>query len=122
MKKLAISSLSVLILAFYSFCAPKMSLVGHWTINYKGAKAAAEFKGDGTFRATDEHGGFDIGGKYKVKGAVIYISDTSCNAAYWGQYKSAFFNEDSLATTLADDSCSVRKYVLDGATLTRKKM
>jgi hypothetical protein len=122
MKKLAVLSASVFLLVFCSFYIPKMSLVGHWTINYKGDKAEAEFKSDGTFRATDDHGGFDIGGKYKFKDNVISISDTSCNAAYWGQYKPTFYNNDSLSTLLTDDSCTVRKYVLDGATFTRRKM
>ncbi|HMH23582.1 MAG TPA: hypothetical protein VK563_17470 [Puia sp.] len=122
MKKISFFVLVCLALAIFAFDHPKNSLVGRWTINYRGDHAQAEFKADGSFTAIDDHGGFDLGGKYKIKDGVLYIVDSTCGDKYWGKYKQTFVTEDSIFSVAIADSCFARKIVLDGATMNRKKM
>jgi hypothetical protein len=122
MKKSFLLLLFCSILEILAFNAPKKGLIGLWKITYRSGHAEADFRSDGSFKAVDDKGGFDINGKYKFKGDVLYISDSTCGTGYWGKYKPSFVNEDSISSVVIEDSCVGRKIVCDGATLVRKKV
>jgi len=109
-------------LAIISFKPSPKTIVGHWRITYKsGTIATVDFMADGSFLTKIPSENFAVGGKYKLSKSVLSISDTSCNADYWGTYKIAFHGNDSIYSEVIADTCSGRKAAAHKVTLVRYK-
>ena len=123
MKKLYLFLVAiVLVSAMFAFVTSKERLVGTWKINYpNGSQVTIIFRDNGTIRAEIPSEHFTVEGKYKVKGDILYVTDSTCGTGYWGRYKSKFFNNDSVYSESVDDSCMGRKMTVDKQTLIRVK-
>jgi hypothetical protein len=100
----------------------KETLVGTWKINYpNGSQVTIIFRNNGTIRAEIPSEHFTVEGKYKVKGDILYVTDSTCGTGYWGKYKSKFFSNDSVFSESIEDSCMGRKNTVDKQTLVRVK-
>lgn len=123
MKKLYFLLISILLLtSIFAFVVSKETLVGIWKINYpSGAQVTIIFRDNGTIRAEIPAEHFTVEGKYKVKGDILYVTDSTCGTGYWGKYKSKFFSNDSVYSESIEDSCTGRKNTVDKQTLVRVK-
>ena len=122
MKKIYLLLTLLLLVTIFSFVKISNSIVGNWKIVYPaGALVSLEFRKNGTFRTEIPSEHFTIEGKYKMKGDMLLISDTSCGTGYWGKYKYTFLGNDSLHSSAIEDSCSGRKATADNATWVRVK-
>lgn len=123
MKKVSVFfATTVLAAMIFAFSASTKTIVGHWTINYKSGNASkVEFMADGSFLAKIPSENFVVSGKYKLQKEVLSISDTSCNANYWGKYKVSFHGNDSIYSYVISDTCSGRRSSADQAVLVRDK-
>jgi hypothetical protein len=102
--------------------ASKETLVGTWKINYPGGnQVTIIFRDNGTVRAEIPSEHFTVEGKYKMKGDIVYVSDSTCGTGYWGKYKQTFFSNDSCYAEAIEDSCMGRKSTIDKQTLVRVK-
>ncbi|MBS1599043.1 MAG: hypothetical protein JST75_12535 [Bacteroidetes bacterium] len=120
---IALSALFICLL--FAFTNPnKKNITGHWAVHYRSGneKVSIHFKSNGTFVAEIPAEHFVVGGEYKLENDILSISDTSCNKNYWGKYKETFFTNDSIYSTVIEDSCSGRRSSADKATLVRVKM
>lgn len=100
---------------------PAKSVVGKWVITYSnGTVTNMTVRANGTFTAEMPAEHYVVGGKYKFKGDVLKISDTSCNAAYWGTYKLTFHGADSIWSEVIADSCGPRLSAADKKFLIRQ--
>ena len=123
MKQNILLSTASLLLAIFAFMPEKNGLVGHWTFNYPGGQTVSiEFRDDGTFEAVIPAEQFTVGGQYNLKDDILSISDSSCGKNYWGTYRETFFSDDSVYSTVIEDSCTGRRSAADKATLIRVKM
>lgn len=111
MKKISVFLATAIIAAMiFAFSASTKTIVGHWTINAGSSNVSSvEFMSDGKFLAKIPSQHFIVGGKYKFKKEVLSISDTSCNANYWGKYKVSFHGNDTVYTDVISDTCSGRR-------------
>lgn len=100
---------------------PAKSVVGHWKITYKdGNTLSLNARANGTFYVEIPSEHYVVGGKYKFTGNTLKISDTSCNAAYWGTYKLTFHGADSIWSEAVEDSCGPRRSSADKVFLVRQ--
>jgi hypothetical protein len=108
------------VLAF-AFVAGR-TFVGHWKVAYgNGAKGFVVFRKDGTNEATFTNENWKVGGRYKVEGNTVSITDSSCGLNYWASYKVNWFSDDSVQVTVIQDSCMGRKGSVDGSVMVRMK-
>lgn len=109
------------VLAIFAFIPPKHDPVGHWRVSYSnGIEDYVDFYKDGTFKNFTTDGKLMHQGTYKFKEDVISVTDKEgCGDTYWGTYKLTFYTEDSVLTTVMEDSCSGRKAAVDGSVLKR---
>lgn len=122
MKKIYFILLTGLLMTGFAFVGTKGSLVGTWKINYpSGSQVTIIFRDNGTIRAEIPSEHFTVEGKYKLKGDILYVTDSTCGTGYWGKYKSKFFTNDSVYSESIEDSCMGRKYTVDKQTLVRVK-
>jgi len=123
MKKLPILiAVAAVLSASIAFIPPAKSIVGKWVITYKGGtKTYVQFHENGIAKAQMPSEHFEVGGKYKFSQNTVKISDTSCNAAYWGSYKLTFHGTDSIYSEVIADSCGPRRGSLDKVFLIREK-
>jgi hypothetical protein len=122
MKKIYLLLSMLLFVSIFAFVSIGNSIVGNWKIVYPaGAQVSLEFRKNGTFRTEIPSEHFTIEGKYKMKGDIVYISDSSCGSGYWGKYKYTFFSNDSVYSAVIEDSCYGRKATADKATWIRVK-
>lgn len=122
MKKIYFLLFAGLLMTGFAFVGLKESLVGTWKINYpSGSQVTIIFRNNGTIRAEIPSEHFTVEGKYKVKGDVLYVTDSTCGTGYWGKYKSKFFTNDSVYSESIEDSCMGRKMTVDKQTLIRVK-
>jgi hypothetical protein len=123
MKKIYFLPIAILlVLTITAFLPTKETLVGTWKINYpSGSQVTIIFRNNGTIRAEIPSEHFTVEGKYKVKGDILYVSDSTCGTGYWGKYKSKFFSSDSVYSESIDDSCTGRRSTVDKQTLIRVK-
>jgi hypothetical protein len=120
MKRIYLLLLVLMSISVFAFIKINNTIVGNWKIVYPaGAQVSLEFRKNGTFRTEIPSEHFTIEGKYKMKGDILSISDTSCGAGYWSKYKYTFFNNDSVYSAVIEDSCSGRKAAADKATWIR---
>jgi hypothetical protein len=123
MKKIYFLLFAILLLSTsFAFVLFKNSLVGTWKITYPGgSQTTIIFRSNGTIRAEIPSEHFIVEGKYKIKGDVLYVTDSTCGIGYWGKYKPKFFTNDSVYSELIEDSCSGRSNTVDKQTLIRVK-
>jgi hypothetical protein len=122
MKKIYLLLSMLLFVTIFAFVRISNSIVGNWKIVYPaGTQVSLEFRKNGTFKTEIPSEHFIVEGKYKMKGDILYISDTSCGAGYWSKYKYTFFSNDSVYSAVIEDSCSGRKAAADKATWVRVK-
>lgn len=108
------------VVAAIAFTPIAKTVVGRWKITYpKHVPCYIDFHGDGTFfaRITATE---NVGGTYKFSQNTLKVSDTSCNAAYWGTYKLTFHGADSIYSEAIEDSCAPRKSSADKVFLVRQ--
>jgi hypothetical protein len=112
----------LLITTIFAFVAFKEAIVGTWKITYPGgSQTTIIFRNNGTVRAEIPSEHFTVEGKYKMKGDILYVTDSTCGSGYWGKYKSTFFTNDSAYAEVIEDSCSGRRNTVDKQTLIRAK-
>jgi hypothetical protein len=123
MKKIYFLPVVILFVSvIFGFVILKDTLVGTWKITYPGgSQVTIIFRDNGTIRAEIPAEHFTVEGKYKVKGDIFYIMDSTCGAGYWGKYKSKFMSNDSVYSVLVEDSCSGRFNTINKQTLVRVK-
>ncbi|HLA60289.1 MAG TPA: hypothetical protein VK622_16060 [Puia sp.] len=122
MKKIYLFPACVVLLTMLAFATSKETLVGTWKITYpSGSQTTIIFRNNGTIRAEIPSEHFTVEGKYKVKGDILSVTDSTCGTGYWGTYKSKFFSNDSVYSEAIEDSCSGRRYTVDKQTLVRVK-
>jgi hypothetical protein len=123
MKKIYFLPVAILLVStIFAFVTSKETLVGTWKINYpSGSQVTIIFRNNGTIRAEIPSEHFTVEGKYKVKGDILYVTDSTCGTGYWGKYKSKFFTDDSVYSEVIEDSCSGRRNTVDKQTLIREK-
>ena len=122
MKKIYLLLPLLLLVTVFSFVKMNHSIVGSWKIVYPaGTPISLEFRKDGSFRTEIPSENFTVEGKYKMKGDMLLISDTTCGTGYWSKYRYTFFNNDSVYSAVIEDSCSGRKAAADKATWIRVK-
>jgi hypothetical protein len=123
MKKIYFFALAILVVStIFAFGSIKDTLVGTWRITYpNGNKVTIIFRSNGTIRAEIPSEHFTVEGKYKVKGDVVYVMDSTCGTGYWSKYKSKFFSSDSVYSESIEDSCTGRRSTMDKQTLIRVK-
>jgi hypothetical protein len=122
MKRISFLLLTGLLITVLSFAPLKERIVGTWKITYpSGSQSTLTFRSNGTVMAEIPSEHFTVEGKYKVKGDIIYVTDTTCGTGYWGKYKSNFFSNDSVYAEMIEDSCTGRRYTVDKQTLIRVK-
>jgi hypothetical protein len=123
MKKIYFFAVSILLAsAIFAFAASKEALVGTWKITYPGGdQVTIVFRDNGTIRAEIPSEHFTVEGKYKVKGDLVYVMDSTCGIGYWSKYKSRFISNDSVYSEAIEDSCMGRKGTIDKQTLVRVK-
>jgi len=98
------------------------SLVGRWKAKFgNGPKGHVVFRSNGTFEATFSGETWKVGGKYKMDGSSFTTTDSSCGLGYWGKYRMDWYSDDSVRTTVVEDTCSGRRANADGAVLVRAK-
>ena len=122
MKKSMLLIPACLVFAIIAFIPPKKNLVGSWVIKWpSGTNVNIDFRGDGTVKAGIPAENFTVEGKYKYKGDIITLTDSTCGKNYWGKYKVTFLSDDSAYSVAVEDSCMGRKSAMDKATLVRVK-
>ncbi|HEY2350277.1 MAG TPA: hypothetical protein VGH64_14770 [Puia sp.] len=123
MKKIYLFPAAIMLVAvIFAFGPVKETLVGTWKIHYpSGSQVTIIFRENGTIRAEIPSENFTVEGKYKVKGDMLYVTDSTCGTNYWGKYKSKFFTSDSVYSEAIEDSCSGRRNTVDKQTLIRVK-
>ncbi len=122
MKKPILLIPACLVFVIMAFIPPKKNIVGSWVIKWpSGTIINIDLRKDGTFKTEIPSEKFTIEGKYKFKEDVMMITDTSCGKNYWGKYKVKFLSDDSVYSTVIEDSCSGRRSSADKATLVRVK-
>jgi hypothetical protein len=100
----------------------RKTFVGHWRVKYgNGDRGNVVFRSDGTAEATFEGTTWKVGGPYKVEGTTLSMQDSTCGFDYWAKYKATWYSDDSVQTTLLEDSCTGRKNSVDGAVLVRTR-
>lgn len=122
MKKLPVF-VALFIAAVFALAAmpPAKSVVGKWKITYSnGTVTNLTVRSNGTFTADMPAEHYVVSGKYTFSGGVLKISDTSCNAAYWGTYKLTFHGADSIWSEVMVDSCGPRQSAADKKFLIRQ--
>ncbi len=99
------------VIAASAFMPATHSLVGKWkTYDKDGSIGYVYFNADGTFKVTSPEGKVFHHGNYKFKDDVFSINDKEgCGDTYWGKYKLTFIGNDSIQTSLIEDSCSGRR-------------
>lgn len=124
MKSTILTLSALFIFLLFAFMVPtKKDITGHWVIYYgQGEKITLNFKTDGTFLGEIPAEHFVVAGEYKFQNDILSMSDTSCNKNYWGKYKETFFTNDSVFSTVIEDSCQPRRSAADKATMIRVKM
>ena len=122
MKKLLVPCLLVVAVVVAIAAIPPMkTIVGKWVITYKnGTVTNLTLRANGTFTAEMPSEHFVVSGKYKFNGGIFKVSDTSCNAAYWGSYKLTFHGADSIWSEVIADSCGPRQGSADKKFLVRQ--
>ncbi|HZZ75267.1 MAG TPA: hypothetical protein VFE04_05035 [Puia sp.] len=123
MKKINFLAISIFLFSvIFGFVASKETLVGTWKITYpSGDQVTIVFRDNGTIRAEIPSEHFTVEGKYKVKGDMVYVMDSTCGTGYWSKYKSRFISNDSVYSEAIEDSCMGRKSTIDKQTLVRVK-
>jgi hypothetical protein len=112
----------LLVTTIFAFVAFKETIVGTWKITYPGgSQTTIIFRNNGTVRAEIPAEHFTVEGKYKMKGDILYVTDSTCGTGYWAKYKSTFFTNDSSYAEVIEDSCSGRRNTVDKQTLIRVK-
>lgn len=111
-------------MAALAFIPPKHNIVGRWiTYNPDGSIGYVDFSKDGTFKVTSTDGQLYHQGKYKLENDVFSLNDEEgCGSDYWGKYKFTFIGEDSIQTSLIEDSCTGRKQQLTTGNTGIKRM
>jgi hypothetical protein len=123
MKKIFIALPLLFLVLILAFSAPQKSMVGKWVIHYgQGQNINLDFRKDGTVSVAIPAEQFTVTGKYKLKDDILYLSDSTCGSNYWGKYKESFITDDSVYSTMVEDSCMPRKSAVDKATFIRVKM
>ncbi|HEX4852004.1 MAG TPA: hypothetical protein VFV08_14415 [Puia sp.] len=122
MKRMMIFSIILILSTAYAFVSAKKNLVGHWLVKYNnGQSIKIEFRKNGTFETYLPAEKFTVGGKYKLEEDILSLNDTACDPNYWGKYNEKFFTDDSIYSTVIEDTCIGRKRAADQATLIRLK-
>lgn len=123
MKQVSVFLATTIIAAMiFAFSASTNTIVGNWSVRDKsGNVTTVKFMADGKFLAQTPSEHFIVGGKYKLQKDVLSISDTSCNANYWGKYKVSFHGNDSIYFHVISDTCSGRRADADQAVMVRDK-
>ena len=96
----------------FAFIPLKHDITGRWiTYNTDGSIAYVDFNKDGTFKVASLQGQLFHAGNYKLGDDDVFsINDKEgCGDTYWGKYKLAFINEDSLQIAVIEDSCTGRR-------------
>ena len=120
MKKPFLSA-AILLLAF-AFTPVADPITGQWIHknSHGDIVEKIEFRSDGTFIANLPTEHYVVGGKYKFKKDILLVSDTACNALYWGKYSIAFQGKDSITPAAIEDTCIGRKMSADKMLFTRE--
>ncbi|HEV2482837.1 MAG TPA: hypothetical protein VGS79_24395 [Puia sp.] len=114
-------ALGALLVVAFAFVASK-NFVGHWRVHYgNGDKGNVVFRNDGTAEATFDGTTWKVGGPYKQEGTTLSMADSTCGFGYWATYKATWYSDDSVLTTIIEDTCMGRKNSVDGAVLVRVK-
>jgi hypothetical protein len=122
MKKIYLFSASVVLITVLAFVSVKERIEGTWRIKYPGgSQVTIIFRNNGTVRAEIPSEHFTVEGKYRIKGDVLYVTDSTCGTGYWAKYKQTFFSNDSAYAEALEDSCTGRKNTVDKQTLIRVK-
>jgi len=105
-----------------SFADGGKTIVGRWKVAY-GNKITGEIvcRPDGHFEATFTGQTWKVGGECKLDGNTVSFTDSTCGFGYWGKYKLTWYSNDSVKSSVIEDSCSGRKMNGDGAVLVRMK-
>lgn len=121
MKKIYFFPIAIILaLAIFAFMPSKETLVGTWKINYpNGNQVTIIFRDNGTIRAEIPAEHFTVEGKYKVKGDMVFVMDSTCGTGYWSKYKSKFLSNDSVYSEVVEDSCTGRRKTVDKQTMVR---
>lgn len=105
----------------FAFVARK-TFVGHWRVHYgNGDWGNVVFRTDGTAEATFDGTTWKVGGPYKQEGTTLTMADSTCGFGYWARYKATWYSDDSVRTTLIEDTCTGRKNSVAGAVLVRER-
>lgn len=116
-----IVALCALFVVGIAFVARK-SFVGHWRVHYgNGDRGNVVFRSNGTAEATFDGTDWKVGGPYKEEGTTLTMADSTCGLGYWATYKATWYSDDSVQTTLVEDTCTGRKNSVNGAVLVRAK-
>ncbi len=112
-------ALAIIAFAFTPLGDP---ITGHWIHknSHGDIVEKIEFRSNGTFVANLPTENYIVGGKYKFKKDMLLVSDTSCNALYWGKYTIAFQGKDSITPAAIEDTCMGRKMSADKMLFTRE--
>lgn len=108
MKKSIFPSLIIAILTITAFTSLPDKIVGRWQQKmYDGSVLLAVFRADSTFEGFINGKTFSTG-NYYMKKDTMFISDPSCNTAYYGTYTLNYFAADSVRFTVVKDTCMGR--------------
>jgi hypothetical protein len=108
-----------IIATLFAFILPKYSLTGQWSIlNLDGTPSGEyiDFNEDSTYTIALPDGQIGERGNYLLKDSVFSIKNIKdvCGKDYWGQYKLAFYGNDSVHFALIKDTCSARRMDIVG--------
>lgn len=122
MKRIYLLLPLLLVATVFAFVNINHSILGSWKIIYpNGGQTSLEFRKNGTLRVEIPAEHFTVEGKYKMKGDIILITDSTCGTGYWSKYKYTFISSDSVYSVAIEDSCQGRKAAADKATWVRVK-
>lgn len=85
------------------------SLTGRWERTLpNGGVWVWHIQANNTFTVASK-GKIFVSGDYRIRNGIYDVNNASCNNAYHGQYRFAFFAQDSVRFTAIADTCRERR-------------